>query len=219
MDENARNLLSLAKEMAGQLNDAGLDSAAGILVRAIDEGCQYPELLVSAATYLLQGSRGTLFAVKKKAVSLVDRAVALAPEDVSILEMAVHCYELVLNDFPDRLNDIIRLSLRILDLDPDHVDAMITLAGHREHPRVKLSLEDAIRMLEWAQEVAPDNVYVAFSLTRLYMEARQYDEARKTYRRVVSGTGPGSARTPNTQFLSQSLHPKRPRKHRRYGKN
>jgi hypothetical protein len=74
-----------------------------------------------------------------------------------------------------RLDDIIRLSVVILNLDPCDIESMLIIAHHREHPYVKLPLTDAIAMMEWAREIEPDNVYVACIIERLYLETCRYE--------------------------------------------
>ena len=217
MDDRTQKLLALAGELAGQHTDAGLDKAADLLISAVNQGLENPELLVTAAAYLLQGSRGFTYEVRKQAVRLIEKAVSLAPDDESILETAVHCYVLILNDFPEKSNDIIHLSLKILNLNPDHTEAMITLASHREHPGVKLSLTDSIRMLEWAKEIEPDNIYVTFALARLCLENRNYTKARNLYQEVVASNAPESLETLDAQALLKSLKPRN--RHRKYGRN
>jgi tetratricopeptide (TPR) repeat protein len=184
-EEKARKLLALASELASQRTDIGLDKAAEVLLFLLEEGYQRPDALISAATFLLQGSHSTDYAWQEKAISLVDKAVFLETENIPLLERAIQCYELVLNTFPDKMNDIIRVCLRILDLDPDHVESMITLAYHREHPYVALDLEDTIRMLEWAKEVDPDNSYIDITLARLYSEAGHIGKARELLKQAM----------------------------------
>jgi tetratricopeptide (TPR) repeat protein len=218
--EKVRKLLALAKDLARQNNDKGLDKATEILLHTIDEGFQEPELLVTAATYLLQSSWRSKYSIKKQALDLTDQAVALASDDLSVLEAAVHCYELTLNDFPEKLNEIIRLNLKILDLDPENVDAMVTLASHREHPRVALSLDDAIRMMEWAQDVAPGNNIVAFILSRLYMEAGKHEEAKKLYKQVLqNGEINPIEDTGYNQRSKSNRNQSQIKRYRKYGRN
>jgi tetratricopeptide (TPR) repeat protein len=138
--EKHRKLLFLAKEMAAKHTDQDLNQAIDILTQAIDEGCEDPRLLVTTATYLLQSSRMAKRSVIEKALELAAKAASLSPQNIPILEEAVACYELTLSDFPDKLEDVLKLYLKILDLNPDHVGAMLALASHREHPVVKLSL-------------------------------------------------------------------------------
>jgi hypothetical protein len=73
------------------------------------------------------------------------------------------------------LDNIIRLSLIILDWDPCDIESMLIIANHREHPRVKLSLADTIAMLEWARELAPANVFIPCIIVRLYAETYRYE--------------------------------------------
>jgi tetratricopeptide (TPR) repeat protein len=215
-----RKLLFLAKDLASQRSDKGLDKAADILLQIIDKGCEDPEILVCAATYLLQGSRTSDYSIKYKAVTLTDKAVAAAQNNIAILERAIQCYELALKDFPEKINEIIHLSLVILNEDPDHVESMITLAYHREHPSVTLSIEDAIRMLEWAKEVKPGNVFVDFALARLYAEAGKFGAAKKLYKQVAETSKPGSQDSVKAHLQMKSIRDKsRQKKHRQYGVN
>jgi hypothetical protein len=73
-----------------------------------------------------------------------------------------------------RLDDIVWLSVIILNLDPCDIESMLIIANHREHPYVKLSLTDTLAMMEWAREIEPDNVYVAHIIARLYLEIYGY---------------------------------------------
>jgi pentatricopeptide repeat protein len=212
-------LLALARDLANQRTDAGLDKAAGVLLQAIDEGYQDPQVLVNAATYLLQGPRVSRYEVKKKALYLIDRAVAQETDNIPLLEKAISGYELILNDFPDRLNAIVRISLKILDLDPNHIDSMITLASHRENPGVSLSLEEATRMLEWAREVEPNNIFAAYALARLYAEARQYKKARDIYRQIMENGGRGAEEAVNAEHKVRSKTKDKNKRMRKYGVN
>ncbi len=216
--EKNRKLLALAKDLAREHTDEGLDRAAEILLHLIDEGCEDPEVLIKAATYLLQGSWMSKYGTKKEAVALLDKALPMIPENLALLEAAIHGYELTLRDFPEKLNAILQLSLQILQFNPDHIESMITLADHREHPQVALSLTEAIRMMEWAQEVEPRNPYVNFTLVRLYNEAGQLRKAKRLYKQSVLNNL-------NVQHLGKpdqpaSANPKfRNRRYRRYGSN
>jgi thioredoxin-like negative regulator of GroEL len=79
---------------------------------------------------------------------------------------------------------------------------MLALASHREHPVVKLSLEDAIRMMEWARDIEPGNHLVAFTLARLYVETGMLQEAKALYNQINSPTDlPGLI---NTQSEAKS---------------
>lgn len=219
-EEKVQKLLVLAKEQARQRNDKGLTKAAEILLQLIDQGSNDPEVLIYAATYLLQGPKAADIEVKKKAIYLLDKATSLAPDDIFISEGAIHGYELVLNDFPEKLDNIIQLCLHVLDLDPNHIECMITLAHHREHPSVALSLADTIRMLEWAKEVEPDNVFVDLALARLYTENAQYGEAKKLYRSIIQNSGTGDKESKNAQHGINTLRSKsRTKKSRKYGVN
>ncbi len=219
-EDNVQKVLALAKDLASGRTDEGLDKAAEILLHTIDEGSIDSEILVTAASYLLQGSHSSKIETKKEAISLINKAVALAPDNIVVLETAIHCYELVQNDFPEKLNDVIRLCLKVLDLNPDHVECMITLATYRENPSVALSLEDTIRMLEWAQELEPNNIYVAFTLARLYSEAGLHRKARKLYQQVESNSKPDSEEYLDARNQTQSLNTKNERKkYRKYSKN
>jgi tetratricopeptide (TPR) repeat protein len=216
--EGLKNLLRLARDLATRPGVHGADKAAEILLQAIKEGNEEPELLVDAAAYLLQSTGGHKYAIRKQAIELVDRAVAQAPEDLGILESAIHCYELTLHDFPEKFNEIIRLNLKVLDIDPENIDAMVTLASHREHPGVALSLEDAIRMLEWAQDIDSDNNIVAFALSRLYMEAGQYEEGKKLYERVLQNSEPRKA-SPGALPVKPLRAKTKLKRYRKYGRN
>lgn len=211
--ERNQKILALARDLARERTDEGLNKAAEILLHLIDEGCEDPEVLIIAATYMLQGSWMSKFGAKKEAVAMVDKAISRVTDKVSLLESAVHCYELTLNEFPDRLNDILQICLRILELDPEHIESMITLADHRENPRVALPLADAIRMMEWAQEIAPGNIYVNFTLARLYHEAGQHQKARRLYQKSVVGS------ESNSEKPKSSNMPYRNQTRRRYGIN
>jgi tetratricopeptide (TPR) repeat protein len=199
--DRIRKLLALAKDFASKQTDEGIDRAAEILLRSIDNGCEDPETLVTAASYLLQGSKVSQDEVKKKAASLADKAALQATGNVPVLEKAISCYELILDDYPDKINDIIGLCLNILNSNPNHIESMIILAGHRKHPSVSLSLGDATRMLEWALETEPDNLLVAYSLARLYVESRRYKRARELFQQVLDrGTTEAAGETAtNTQ--------------------
>jgi tetratricopeptide (TPR) repeat protein len=183
--ERVQILLSLARDLASQRTDAGLTKAFTIIANLIDEGCQDAEVLILAASCLLQGPQGLERQVRQKAISLVDEAVTLAPENISVLENAIDCYVLILKEFPDKLDEIVRLSLNILDLDPCNVEAMITLATYRNHPRVNLSLEDTIGMMEWAKEIKPANIIIHFTLAKLYGEAGKLEKAQALYAEIV----------------------------------
>jgi tetratricopeptide (TPR) repeat protein len=217
--ERLGKLLALAKDLANQHTDEGLDKAADVLLHAVDEGCGDPEVLVAAAVFLLQGSRAARYDVKKKAIGLVDKAVSTDTNNIHTLEKAISCYELVLNDFPSKLDDIIKLSLKILDLDPDHVDSMITLANHRNSPGVSLSLADTTRMLEWAREVEPDNVFAAYTLARLYAEARQYQKARTLYQQIMANGSDQAKEAVSTEKQLKSKSKSKNKQVRKYGVN
>ncbi len=222
MEAKVRKMLALARELAGQHSDKSLERAADVLLHLVREGVEDPEVLIKAAEYLLQGPHSHDSQIKTQVISLVDRAVSTLPDNIAILEAAIHCYELTLSSYPDKLNDIIHLCLKILDLDPDNVEAMITLAFHREHPGVALELGDAIRMLEWAKEVDPDNRLVDFTLGRLYAESGQYNRAKKLFREVTARTDPESAEATDSQHYLKSLRAKsgKGRKYgRKYGTN
>ncbi len=194
--ETCRKLLYLAKDLAAGRTDQGLDKAIDILTKAIDAGCQDPRVLVTAASYLLQSSQVARPGVREKALSFASQAVALSPNNIRILEEAVACYELTLGDFPEKLEDVLKLYLQLLDLNPDHIAAMLALANHREHPCVRLSLEDAIGMLEWAKEIEPTNHLVAFTLARLYVEAGRLQEAKVLYEQISSSSQESSGTMP-----------------------
>jgi tetratricopeptide (TPR) repeat protein len=218
MEARVRKMLALARELAAQHSDKSLERAADILLHLVSEGVKDPGILVKAAEYLLQGPHSQDTETRAQAVSLIDQAVNSVPDNIVILEAAVHCYELTLNTYPDKLNNIICLCLKILDLDPDNVEAMITLAFHREHPGVALELGDAIRMLEWAKEVAPNNILVDFTLGRLYAESGQYNLAKRSFRKATSKTDPRSTEAADSQHYLKSLRSKS-RKYRKYGMN
>jgi cytochrome c-type biogenesis protein CcmH/NrfG len=97
---------------------------------------------------------------------------------------------------------------------------MITLAYHREHPGVALSLNDTIRMLEWAHEVDPSNVLVNLALARLYSEKGQYDKARMLYRKTLLQVNPNSFEAMNTQSQIGSFNSRpKTKKVRKFGIN
>jgi len=202
--ENTQRILIFAQNLANQRTDEGLHHAARMLLQVIHGGCNDPEILVTAASYLLQGPGASKLEIKKNAVSLVDKAMAQNIEKISILEMAIECYELVLHDFPDKIKDILRLCLKVLDLDPEHANCMVTLARHRKDPNVALSLEDTIRMLEWAHDVEPMNKTVDLTLYELYIEKGMYDKAHNIYD------------TQPLQSLQSKSHIKR---HRKFSRN
>lgn len=220
MKGKVQQLLALAEELASQHTDSALDKAADILLHLVNTGCEDPEILVNAAIYLLHGPRASEYGIKQKAISLADKATALASDNISILEKAIACYEIALGDFPEKLNVIIRLSLKMLEINPHHIEAMITLAYHREHPSIALSLADTIRMLEWAKEVEPDNLYVNFSLGRLYIEAGKYSQANVLYQQVLASSDPNSLEALDARNKIKSLHSKsKIKRHPKYGLN
>jgi hypothetical protein len=112
-----KRLLALARYLARKHSDKDLEKAAEILLHLIDNGCANPEVYIDAATYLLQGPKTSHPETRQKAISLIDQSVALAPDNLAILESAIRCYELILGDFPEKQNEIIQLSLKILDVD------------------------------------------------------------------------------------------------------
>jgi tetratricopeptide (TPR) repeat protein len=191
-DEEIKKVLDLAKEMADLHTGDGIDKAAEILMHSIAAGCQNPAVLITAAAYLLQGSQRNELETRKKAVEMVERALSLSTEDIHLLESALHSYEILQNAFPEKLREIIRLAHKLVNVDPEHVEAMVILATHKENPDVALSLGDAIRMMEWAQEIAPSNNIVAFTLSKLYYEAGYYRKARILHKRVVENSRPDS---------------------------
>jgi tetratricopeptide (TPR) repeat protein len=221
--EKCRKLLFLAEELAANHTDKGLDQAIDILTGAIDEGCQDPRILVTAANYLLQSARATRPGIGEKALELASQAVALAPESIPVLEEAVACFELRLDDYPEKLEDVLKLYLKILDLNPDHIEAMLILANHREHPCVRLSLEDAIGMLEWAKQIDPANHFVAFTLARLYVETGKLQEAKDLYEQINSSSSDDKSTAINTPELNRSTKPATPKPkrvtHRRLSRN
>ena len=220
MEAEVNRLIDMAKDLASRHNDAGMEKAAEIMLYLINAGHENPEILVSAASYLLQGPSGNKRKIKDQAVALIDKALSFAPENISILERAILSYELVLNDFPDKLNDIIRLCLKILDLDPDHVNCMVTLAYHRHHPGVALKSIDAIQMLEWAKEVEPNNILVDSALARLYMESGNYRRARSLYQKIIANTDSDSMESLDAQRQIKSVRPEsRFKRRRKYGVN
>ena len=135
------------------------------------------------------------------------RAVCLDSENINTLENAIQCYELVLDNFPVKLNDIIRISLKILDIDSDHVEAMITLACYRDHPLVSLDLEDAIRMLEWAKDIEPNNLMVNLTLAKLYSESGQIGKSRSLFRQVIKHSESGSCGLLDSFHEKKRSHP------------
>lgn len=220
MEGNTRKMIDLARELAGQHTDAGLNKAAEIMLHLIETGHEDPEILIYAAMYLLQGPRGGSSETRNQALAMVDKATASMPENITLLKNAVFCYEMAIGDFPDKIDDIIRLCLKILDIDPDNVEAMITLACHRNHPGVALDYGDAIRMLEWAKEIEPDNMLVYFTLARLHMEAGHYKQARQIYRQIITHTESYSRDSLNARHQLKSIRPKSKYKRlRKYGVN
>ncbi len=147
---------------------------------------------------------------------LVKAIEDIKAENIEILENAIHCYELTLSSFPEKINEIIRLCLKILDIDPDHIESMIIIANHREHPYVALNLPDAVRMLEWAKEVEPNNTLIDFALARLYIEAGRVVEAKKLFKKVVNDSQPGSKDA--LDALRQIKTIRDQNKHKRYRK-
>jgi hypothetical protein len=123
MGEKTRHILALAREMASQHNDIGQDKAADILLNLIRLGNQVPEILIQAAAYLLQGLHSQDIHTQYQAISYLDQAITKISDDISLLENAIQSYELDLARFPDRIDNVIRLCLKILDLNPDHVEA------------------------------------------------------------------------------------------------
>lgn len=219
-EEKIQKIMGLARELASCRTDEGLDKAAKILLHAIKQGYENPESLVTAANYLLQGSQMSKIETKKEAISLVDKAISLGTHNITILESAIHCYELILNDFPEKINNIIQLCLKVIESNPEHIDCMVTLATHRDHPSVALSLDEAIKMLEWAREIEPANSYVAFTLVRLYSEAGEYRKARRLYKQGVFHLKPNSIQATPHDYQEKSWHPKiKRKKYRKYGKN
>jgi tetratricopeptide (TPR) repeat protein len=219
--ENERivKLLDLARDQATKRTDEGLKKAADILLHAIDQGCDDPQVMVTAASYVLQGPLITKDEIRERALFLLDKAVFLAPEDIDILENAVPSYELIVNDSPDKLDKLINICLKILEQDSNHIESMITLANHRGHPGVTLSLSDAIRMLEWATEVEPNNKFAASTLGRLYLEAGQYKKARAILKKVVSKFNPDSGNNSGVKDLTQSFSKGKIKRRRKYGIN
>jgi tetratricopeptide (TPR) repeat protein len=215
-------LLSLARDIASGKTDEELDKAIEILLYAIGNGCDDPEVLVTAASLLLQGSRSADPDIKKKAIQMVDKSMALEPDMIPVLEQAIACYELTLNDFPDKLDNIVKLCFRILDINPDHIESMLILANQRNRPGVTLSLEDAIGMLEWAQEVEPENKFVTFTLARLYLESGRFAEAKTLFSHIISSS-PGSKEADNAQREINSLRFTNKKsgkiRYRKYGRN
>lgn len=218
---NIEKLLSLARELAVDKTDEGLNKAIEILFYTIDEGCEDPEVLVTAGAFLLQSSQAVDLHIREKAIQLVDKAMAFQPEKVPVLEDAIDCYELVLNDFPDKLDDIVKVCFRILEINPDHVESMVILANSRNRLGVTLSLEDAIGMLEWACEVEPDNTLAASTLARLLLEAGRFNEAKTLFSRVIDGlSGPQAIIRQNKIKASRSAKMKiRILRHNRYSRN
>lgn len=183
---NIENLLSLARELAANKTDEGLDKAIEILLYTIDKKCEDPEVLVTAATFVLQSSQAANLGARERAIQMVDRAIAHQPDRVAVLEDAIDCYELALNDFPDKLDEIVKVCFRILEVNPDHVESMVILATNRDRPGVALSLDDAIGMMEWACDIEPDNALAALTLTHLLLEAERFNEAKTLFTRIVA---------------------------------
>ena len=201
--KNLEELLSLARDIASSKTDEGLNKATEILLYAINKGCEDPEVLVTTADFLLQSPRAAETGIEIEAIKLVDKALEFESDKVSVLEEAIACYELTLSDFPGQLDKIIKVCYRILNLNPDHVESMLILANQRGRPGVTLTLEDTIGMLEWAQELAPANMFVAFTLARVYLEAGRFTEAKSLFARI-SSTSPDSK---GTTLILTSLIP------------
>jgi tetratricopeptide (TPR) repeat protein len=218
-EDQIKKLLDLARDQAGKHTDEALRKASDILLHAIDQGCNDPQILLVAGSFILQGPPDNNSRTREKAITLIDKAVKEAPEDISILEKAVHCYELILNDQPEKLNDLLNICLKILNLNPEHIESMITLANHRNHPAVTLSLDEAIRMLQWAVEVEPNNKMAAATLARLYLEAGQYNKARGLFKKVMAVTHSDFKSDPAGRDLKQVFPKTKNKRHRKYGIN
>lgn len=218
-EESIRGVLHLAQSLAAQRTDEGLYHAAELLLRTIDEGCDDPEILVTGASYLLQGPLASKLETKKKAISLMDKAAVFDFDNVSVLEMVIECYELVLYDFPDKIKDILRLCLKVLDLDPEQVNCMITLARHRKDPNVALSLEDTIGMLEWAHDVEPTDKMVDLTLYQLYIEAGNYDKALNIHQEVIDRPKPAEKDELIHQQMQSLQSKSRLKRYRKYSRN
>jgi tetratricopeptide (TPR) repeat protein len=207
-DKETRKLLASAHEFAMQRTDKGLDKAAEMLLHLVDNGCEHPEVLIKTATYLLQGSHGREPEIHYKVALMLDKIAVKPPDDINLIEEALHNYELIQSDHPEKLNNIIRLCLTILNTNPDHVESMTVLARNRKHFEVALSLEDAIRMLEWAHELEPDNILAALTLANLYIEAGKYASANSIYRKINKIAREDSQAALKKQNQSLSQHPR-----------
>jgi predicted Zn-dependent protease len=85
---------------------------------------------------------------------------------------------------------------------------------------VALSLDDTIRMLEWAEDIDPSNVYVTFTLARLYTEAGQHEKARKLFKQITKNSQSASPEVQDAlnQVKSRQAQDKHKR-YRKYSKN
>lgn len=131
------------------------------------------------AELLLKGEVGD------QAVQVFQRIITLDPRDVKAYIALGTAYEHDLIDY-EKAAEAYR---KAIEVDPQNPDGYIYLARLYGSPGVKMSLDEKVKLLQIAQEVAPDNWMVLNEWGNHYREMKDYQSAKAYYEKALRSPG------------------------------
>ncbi|MBI3988794.1 MAG: tetratricopeptide repeat protein [candidate division NC10 bacterium] len=131
------------------------------------------------AGLLLKGEVGD------QAVQVFQRIIELNPHDVKAYIALGTAYEHDLIDF-EKASEAYR---KAMEVDPRNPDGYIYLARLYGSPGVKISLDEKVRLLQKAQEDAPDHWMVLNEWGNHYREMEDYQSAKAYYEKALRSPG------------------------------
>ncbi len=117
-----------------------------------------------------------------EAIMWLKKALALSPDDASLYARLGEYYWLITYDYKQALQSY----YRALELDPCNAKAMLGIAALYGIPEQVVTLEEAIRWMERAVQLSPDDPNLYIRLGNLYLEAGQQSRAREMWLRALS---------------------------------
>lgn len=181
-EEKKKILLGMVEEAKGKGTEEEYREAANILLELIEAGYEEQKILLGAAVNLLGSPERFDEDVEDKIIELTQKAVEKYPDNLLVLKVAASNYGRI----EGREGDSLKLHKKILEIDPQNLNSINVLANSWENPEASLSLNEAIKMMERAKEIAPlDSGTIIYNLGTLYAEAGRYDRAIETFKLVL----------------------------------
>lgn len=131
------------------------------------------------AGLLLKGEVGD------QAVQVFQRIIKLNPHDVKAYIVLGTAYEHNLIDY-EKAAEAYR---KAMEVDPRNPHGYIYLARLYGSPGVKMSVDEKVRLLQKAQEIAPDNWMVLNEWGNHYREMEDYQSAKAYYEKALRSPG------------------------------